>query len=130
MHTHPGDPRRAAHRRRLARSLAAILGVDPVWVTAGDDRHRGYGGWPGYLLAVTEPEGTTWRFIATPAAADVFLLLGDCPGCGATEVPIVAVAELADLGRHLDPRADSSVPAEFGWDPRHRPGCRNHHPGS
>ena len=135
-----------AHRRRAraatGRDIAGMLGVAPSRVVVGDDPLRGYGGQPGLLITVHEPDagGVVWRFVPetdnTGAGGGAYLLLDQCPGCfqggeEGGEVPMAAVSCLADLGLYLestgaaDPGGDSGfeVPVEFFGDPGHAPGC-------
>lgn len=108
-------------RARMARELAAILGVDPVTVTATADPDRSYGGYPGHLLTVIDNE-VTYRFVPTGGfSEDGFCLLGPCPGCG-SEVPVAEINQLADLGHYLE----TGPPQQFDnqlWDRRHHAGC-------
>ena len=87
-----------------------------------NDPHRVYGAVPGDLLIITDPRGDReWRFVPDLGATETFLLLDECPACGAT-VPITRLATLADLGAHLDtddPDHDPAqgCPDEFPDDP-------------
>jgi hypothetical protein len=117
-------------RARLGRALATVLGVPVEQVSVIDDPHRVYGAVPGDLLIVTDHATDSerqWRFMPDLGAAETFLLLDECPDCGAT-VPITRVAALADLGAYLDaddPGYDPAqgCPDEFSDDPAHRPNC-------
>lgn len=115
-------------RARLARTLASILGVPGEQVSVINDPHRVYGAVPGDLLIITHPDtDREWRFVPDLGAAETFLLLDECPACGAT-VPITRLATLADLGAYLDtddPDHDPAqgCPDEFPDDPAHRPNC-------
>lgn len=124
-------------RARLGRALATVLGVPVEQVSVIDDPHRVYGAVPGDLLIITDTDTDTdgdserrWRFVPDLGAAETFLLLDECPDCGAT-VPITRVAALADLGAYLDaddPGYDPAqgCPDEFPDDPAHRPECGSH----
>jgi len=75
------NPVTRRRRGRLARTLAAILGVDPASVIATADPDRSYGGYPGDLLTVIEDD-TAYRFVpAEGFSEDGFCLLGPCPTC-------------------------------------------------
>jgi hypothetical protein len=109
---------------RCARTLALVLGIDPIDISAQPDptRRIGTGEWPGVLLRVTDPEDQTeYLFIPEAGNLDVFLALLPCPTCG-VPVPWVRVAELADLGEFLTARGWIFDPA-FWTDPAHAPGC-------
>ena len=77
----------------------------------------------------------THRFVPDHlGTAETFLLLDECPACGAT-VPITRLATLADLGAYLDtddPDHDPTqgCPDEFPDDPAHRADCDFAHPDS
>jgi hypothetical protein len=124
-HADPGeaDPGRSAYRRRLARTLSVLVGVDPAHVVVVDDPDRYYGHWPGFLAVIAEPDHT-WRLITAPGNDDTYLLLAPCPSC-AGETPAVAIAELADLGRWLrtSPCSRPARPREFTTDPGHDANC-------
>ncbi|HJT04915.1 MAG TPA: hypothetical protein VJ757_15005 [Pseudonocardiaceae bacterium] len=111
-------------RARLARTLANTLGVPVEQVSVINDPNRVYGAVPGDLLIVTDPRpDDEWRFVPDLRATETFLLLDDCPACGAT-VPITRVATLADLGAYLDtddPDHDpvQGCPDEFSETPAH-----------
>lgn len=81
---------------------------------------------PGDLLIITDLHtDREWRFVPDHLGmAETFLLLDECPACGAT-VPITRVATLADLGAYLDTDHDPTqgCPDEFPDDPAHRPDC-------
>ncbi|MGH3719422.1 MAG: hypothetical protein ACRDRI_11415 [Pseudonocardiaceae bacterium] len=115
-------------RARQGRALAAALGVPVDQVSVTDDPQRVYGTVPGNLLIVTDPgDEHQWRFVPDLGAAESWLLLDECPDCGAT-VPITRVAALADLGAYLDsedPDYDPTegCPEEFHTDPAHHPAC-------
>ncbi|MGH3833677.1 MAG: hypothetical protein ACRDRS_25120, partial [Pseudonocardiaceae bacterium] len=115
-------------RARQGRALATALGVPVDHVSVMDDPQRVYGTVPGNLLIVTDPcDGHQWRFVPDLCATESWLLLDECPDCGAT-VPITRVAALADLGAYLDgedPDYDPTegCPEEFHTDPAHHPRC-------
>jgi hypothetical protein len=140
-----------AHLRRLraalAREVTVMLGVPPANVVVTDDPQRGYGGYPGQLVTVCDPDdpATVLRFIPETgnvgAGGGAYLLLDSCPGCStdrqSREVPMRSVAGLADLGMYqlqvrpsiqLEPvptptETDAEVPIEFFDDPGHAPDC-------
>lgn len=141
-----------AHRRRTraatGRDITAMLGVAPARVVVRDDLLREYGGQPGLLITVHEPDdgGTVWRFVPetgnTGLGGGAYLLLDQCPGCfqggvDGWEVPMATISCLADLGLYLesaraaepgDPHDEdrdgvAEVPVEFFGDPGHAPGC-------
>lgn len=115
-------------RAAMAREVAVMLGVAPSRVVVSADPVRGYGGEPGVLIGVHEPdpdpcgpsgpagEGRVWRFVPetgnTGLGGGAYLLLDECPaGCGGGNpsfgpgegmVPMVSVSMLADLGRYLE----------------------------
>jgi hypothetical protein len=136
------------HRRRLraalARDIATLLAVPATHVLVGDDRIRSYGGAPGQLITVHDPDdaGVVLRFVPetgnTGTGGGAYLLLDACPGCGGDshsgDVPMVAITGLADLGHYhhclrlnLDP---SPLPVEFFDDPAHAPDCPRRPPGT
>jgi hypothetical protein len=131
-------------RAAVARDIGAMLGVAPTHIVVTADPLRGYGGYPGHLITVYDPDDdtTVWQFIPETAtlasAGGAYLLLGACPGCASDRhVPIATIHGLADLGLHLervhptpqerdDPDAvddGSDVPVEFFDDPGHQPDC-------
>ena len=117
-------------RARLARTLASILGIPVEHISVINDPHRVYGAVPGDLLIITDPHHTEreWRFVPDLGATETFLLLDDCPACGAT-VPITRVATLAGLGTYLDTDDPGHDPAQGCPDEfPHRPGCDFAHP--
>ena len=136
-------------RARLARDLAATLGVHPAHVVATADPIRSHGGFPGLLLSVDDldvddldhqpDDGGRARFRFVPEAGwdSIYCLLDACPSCGG-EVPMAEVSVLADLGLYLeatrpsggphltDPDDPGSLPVppeEFFGDPGHRRDC-------
>ncbi len=115
------NPVTRRRRGRLARTLAAILGVDPASVIATADPDRSYGGYPGDLLTVIEDD-TAYRFVpAEGFSEDGFCLLGPCPTCE-SDVPVVEVNQLADLGHYLDNGPHAALGKHL-FDRHHRPGC-------
>jgi hypothetical protein len=137
-----------AHLRRLraalAREVTVMLGVPPTNVVVTDDPRRSYGGYPGQLIIVHDPDdpATVLRFIPetgnTGIGGGAYLLLDSCPGCSTEreshEVPMMSIAGLADLGlyqqhaRSLTPdglTADPLLenPIEFFDDPGHASAC-------
>lgn len=116
-----------------------MLGVPAVHVVVADDPARRYGGHPGHVLTVHDPDdpATTYRFVPEPGLGGLYLLLDECPDCCTPEVPMATVSGLADLSRYLaatrpappgavDPDDESDrpdLPAEFFGDPGHRPDC-------
>jgi hypothetical protein len=131
-------PHRQRLRAALTRDIATLLAVPADHILVGDDPLRSYGGVPGQLIAVEDPDDPDGglRLIPETGNAGVgggaYLLLDTCPGCGTGphargEVPMVAITGLADLGNyqhaqrlHLDP---PPVPVEFFDDPAHAPDC-------
>ncbi|GLY68734.1 hypothetical protein [Amycolatopsis taiwanensis] len=123
-------------RAITAANIAAALGVgiDTVIVRDDPDRHHGLGTntTAGDLIEITTDDGC-WYFIQDLTGLDPlwgWLLLGHCPYCEATRVPVARVAGLADLGAHLDPESDhhgsataDTAPPEFYGDPGHHPRC-------
>lgn len=127
-------------RARMAREVAVMLGVPAGHVVVADDPARRYGGHPGHVFTVHDPDdlATAYRFVPEPGLGGLYLLLDECPDCCAPEVPMATVAVLADLGRFLavtravppgapDPEDEENgrpdLPAEFFGDPGHRPDC-------
>ncbi|MGH3533992.1 MAG: hypothetical protein ACRDQG_04665 [Pseudonocardiaceae bacterium] len=114
-------------RARRARALATALGIPVEQVSVIDDPQRRHGPVPTDLLIVTDPpSGHRWRFLPD-LGAESWLLLHDCPTCGA-QVPITRIAALADLGAYLDTEDPDHDPAqgcpdEFFDDPAHHPDC-------
>ncbi|TKG60364.1 MULTISPECIES: hypothetical protein [Pseudonocardiaceae] len=122
--------RRAITAANIATALD--VGVDAVLVRDDPDRHHGIatGTTPGDLIEVTREDGRCWYFIQDLTGFDPlwgWLLLGPCPFCGATAVPIARVTSLADLGAHLDPDSDhdsnDTAPDPFHGDPGHHQYC-------
>lgn len=140
-HDPAGYPRRHTEwrvwvrRQALASTLATALGVPVDQVTVRDDPLRGYGinhQYPGDLLTVTDPAtGQAWRFAPDFTAAHSWLLLGHCPRCPATGVPVARIAGLADLGawqraattHTADVLEDLQMPEQIHSDPGHCTGC-------
>jgi hypothetical protein len=130
------------HRRRLraalARDIATLLALPTTHLVVGDDPIRSYGGAPGQLITVQDPEdpGVVLRFLPetgnTGTGGGAYLLLDNCPACNTDphstgQVPMVAITGLADLGHYqhclrlnLEP---PPVPVEFFDDPAHAPDC-------
>ena len=115
------NPQTRRRRGRMARDLAAILGVDPACVIATADPDRSYAGYPGHLLTVIDQD-TTYRFVPDAGfSEDGFCLLGPRPGCG-NDVAVAEINQLADLGHYLE----IGPPEQFGphlVDLNHQPGC-------
>ena len=121
----------AAH----ARTVAAMLGLDPLFVGYHRDPERNYGAdgaWPGVLLVVADPVEPDIGYRLIPDLAGGYLGLAGCPACR-RPTPAVRIVELADLARLVpDPTGRTpSVPVaerplDFHGDPAHRPGCRHH----
>lgn len=115
-------------RAQLARTLASVLSVPGEQISVINDPHRAYGTVPGDLLIITDPDtDREWKFVPDLGGTETFLLLDECPACGAT-VPITRIATLADLGAYLDtddPDHDPTqgCPDEFPDDPAHGPDC-------
>ena len=114
-------------RQSLATALAGALGVPIDTVTVGDDPDRGYGitpTYPGDLITVTEPgSGQTWRFMPDLLGAHSWLLLGACPRCPATAVPLARITGLADLGAWHRTQPATQIPADLADDRNHHPAC-------
>lgn len=101
-------------------------------VTVRDDPTHRYGRdrtIPGDLIEVSS-DGRCWYFIPDLTGLDIlrcWLLLGECPFCGATHVPLARVSCLADLGAHLDSKTEhgaaATAPDEFHDDPGHHLHC-------
>jgi hypothetical protein len=130
------------HRRRLraalARDIATLLALPTTHVAVGDDPLRCYGGVPGHLITVHDPDdaGVVLRLLPetgnTGTGGGAYLLLDNCPGCNTDphstgQVPMAAITGLADLGHYqhclrlnLEP---PPVPIEFFDDPAHAPDC-------
>ena len=114
-----------------------------------DDPTRTYGGIPGQLITVHDPDesadseeldgaASVLRFIPetgnTGTGGGAYLLLEACPGCSTPdirhEVPTQVVTVLADLARYprtppggrTEPDPDQ-VPIEFYGDPGHAADC-------
>ncbi len=131
-------PYRQRLRAALARDIATLLAVPAGHIVVSDDLLRARGGVPGQLITVQELDAPHdgLRFIPetgnTGTGGGAYLLLDACPGCSGYprtrgDVPMVAIAGLADLGHYqhclrlnLDPPA---VPVEFFDDPAHAPDC-------
>lgn len=120
------DPRRDRYARRLARVIGSTLWVEPERITVTDDPDRIYGGWPSFLITITDTDGTTFRFATDPGCDDEWLLLRPCPGCEAM-TPRHRVRTAADLGDYLMNPALPPVP-EFATDPAHHTGCTHAQP--
>lgn len=123
---------RWARRRTAAGRLALTLGLPVELVTVDDDPDRAYGRndteepIAGDLFTAYEPATTTqWRFISDWWAAngESWLLLGACPHCPATAVPIAQIASLADLGAHYLQPPNTPLPPALHGDPAHHPEC-------
>jgi hypothetical protein len=131
-------------RARMTRDVAVMLDVPTLYVTVGDDPARCWGGRPGHLITVHDPDEPTlvYRLVPETGHGRIYLLLDECPGCTAPAVPMATISGLADLGRHLattrpappsaadpdDGDRDSNgggpdVPLEFFGDPTHHPSC-------
>ena len=131
------DRYRQRLRAALTRDIAALLAVPAGHVLAGDDPIRCYGGVPGQLITVYDPDDpeVVLRFIPdvdnTGTGGGAYLLLDACPGCpvglaGAGDVPMTSITGLADLGRYQHRREQGEpleVPVEFFDDPAHAPDC-------
>lgn len=124
-------------RAITAANIAAALdvGIDTVIVRDDPARRHGIGTstTPGDLIEVTSDDPRSWYFIQDLTGFDPlwgWLLLGPCPSCESTGVPVARVAGLADLGAHLDPDSDhhGTAPVEFHGDPGHDPRCPHARP--
>ncbi len=143
----------AAHLRRtrtaMAREVSVMLGVRPVDVVATADPLRGYGGMPGVLIIVHDPDpapdshdggdgqharARVWRFVPevgnSGSGGGAYLLLGACAVCEG-EVPMAAISTLADLGLYMEqtgPRSpdapDPDAPDPDAPDPDDEDGHR------
>jgi hypothetical protein len=131
-------PHRQRLRAAMTRDIATLLAVPAGHILVGDDPLRSYGGVPGQLITVEDPDDLHGglRFVPetgnTGVGGGAYLLLDACPGCSGGrhargDVPMVAITGLADLGNyqhalrlHLDP---PPVPVEFFDDPAHAPDC-------
>ncbi|WP_116051513.1 SH3 domain-containing protein [Amycolatopsis palatopharyngis] len=119
--------RRAITAANIATALD--VGIDAVMVRDDPDRQHGIGTGttPGDLMEVTSEDGRCWYFIQDLTGLDPlwgWLLLGPCPFCGATAVPIAQIASLVDLGDHLDPdHGGTPAPDPFHGDPGHHQYC-------
>lgn len=123
-----------ARRARLARDIAAALDIphSPASITVTDDPHPRPGREifrPGDLITVTDGRAR-WRFIPDPTMppGERWILLDECPDCGAEDVPMITVATLADVGDWIDPDADDRYARAmafgmFDGDPAHYPDC-------
>lgn len=119
-------------RARTARDIAAALQVPLAAVSVTDDPHHAYGFGhrvPGDRITVIDADAVL-RFIPDIGAqqGDRWVLLDECPECGAPDVPMVPVTGLADLGEWLDPDFDDQLDRVlafglFNGDPAHRNGC-------
>jgi hypothetical protein len=119
-------------RARIARDIANALQVPLAAVSVTDDPHHAYGFGdrvPGDRVTVTDGD-TVLRFIPDLGAqqGDRWVLLDECPVCGAPDTPMVPVTGLADLGEWLDPDFDDQLDRVlafrlFNGDPAHRSGC-------
>ncbi|HEX9337735.1 MAG TPA: hypothetical protein VF892_17700 [Pseudonocardiaceae bacterium] len=121
---------RAGH----ARTLAAILGVDPANVIVTRDPVRG-NRYPAYVITVydhtadttADDVGPVWRF-APDIVDGSYLILGACRACG-REITTHVVASLVDLGRVLDGSGIDALSAPAAHrDPGHDTGCPLYHP--
>lgn len=110
-------------RAQMARTLALILGLDPVTVIGAPDPTRTYlRGHPGHVFTVTDND-TTYRFAPSIGAREVFCLLGPCLACGA-EVPVAEITQLADLGQYITREGLHQIDLnDHRWDPNHPPDC-------
>ena len=120
------DERWAQRAEACARELAALLGITSSQVEITPDYTRAYGQWPWPRLTVTEPDGTTHRFLGAHNNPDQIFTLGTCPACG-REAPITWLRSLAAYGTELEGTALAEgafdpVP-EFRGDPGHAPSC-------
>lgn len=120
----PGDVRRTAARRALAREVTEVFGVTREAVTVTDDPDREHGGWRWYRVAVAD-NGTEYRFTSFDGTVDDLYILAPCPDCGG-EIPRAAAADLAGLGRFLDSRTSGRpvpMPPGSEHDIGHRDAC-------
>lgn len=108
----------------LPPALVSIAVTDDPHRQPGQERFR-----PGEVITVTDGRAV-WRFLPDPTMppGERWVLLDECPGCGAPDVPMVPVATLADVGDWLDPHADDRYARAmafglFDGDPAHDPGC-------
>ena len=123
----------------MARDVAVMLDVPTQHVTVGDDPARRWGGRPGHLITVHDPDDPTlvYRLIPEAGNGGIYLLLDECLGCTAPAVPMATISGLVDLGRYLaascpsalgvidpdDNDSGSDVPLEYFGDPTHHPSC-------
>lgn len=125
-------PNEWTRRARIVRDIAHALQVPLAAVSVTDDPHHAYGFTypaPGDRVTVTDGN-TVLRLIPDLGAqqGDRWVLLDECPDCGAPDVPMVPVTGLADLGEWLDPDFDDQLDRVlafglFNGDPAHRTGC-------
>ena len=101
--TEPHDVHVQRLRARMARDVAVMLDVPVLHVTVGDDPARRYGGRPGHLITVHDPDDPTTVYLLVPEAGNggIYLLLDECPACNGPAVPMITITHLADLGRYL-----------------------------
>ncbi|WP_089926662.1 hypothetical protein [Lentzea albida] len=127
-HDTPERWNRWARRARVARTVAVALQLPVDSVTVADDPDRQYptrgGNVPGDLITVSDPAtGQEWRLLTDfTSPGESWLVLDRCPECG-TEVPVVRIACLADLGDYLAPETDLVLDDEAGDPSVHGAGC-------
>ena len=118
------------HRRRLraalTRDVATLLAVPATHVVVGDDPIRSYGGVPGQLITVEDPDDpdVVLRFLPetgnTGTGGGAYLLLDACPGCSGDPR---STGRGADGGDHRT-RRSRPLPTLPAAEPRSAPGTR------
>jgi hypothetical protein len=131
-HRYDDRPNAWTRRARIAREIAHALQVPLSAITVTNDPYHAYGFTypePGDRITVTDGD-TVLRFIPDLGAqqSDRWVLLDECPECGAPDAPMIPVTGLADLGEWFDPDFDDRLDRVlafglFNGDPAHRNGC-------
>ena len=119
-------PYRRRLRAALARDIATLLAVPTTHVVVGDDPIRCYGGVPGQLITVHDPDDpdAVLRLLPetgnTGTGGGAYLLLDNCPGCSGNPHSTGQVPTAGDH-RTRRPRPLPPLPAA---QPRTAPGTR------